>query len=58
MEGFGPVIAAPGHMGVNGEVRVDFVRRRSYRSRRAREALESPSSGTSVGPTASKRSLS
>ncbi len=40
MEGFGPVIHAPGHMGVDYEERVDFDRLRNYRLGRAREALE------------------
>jgi Xaa-Pro aminopeptidase len=40
MEGFGPVINTPGHMGVDFEMRVDFDRLRNYRLARAREALE------------------
>ena len=40
MEGFGPVMSTPGHMGVDFEMRVDFERLRSYRLARAREALE------------------
>lgn len=40
MEGFGPTMYAPGHMGVDYEMRVDFDRLRSYRLARAREALE------------------
>jgi len=39
MEGFGPTINTPGHMGVDFEARVDFDRLRSYRLARAREAL-------------------
>jgi len=45
MEGFGPVIAAPGHMGVDYEERVDFDRLRNYRLSRAREALENSEFG-------------
>ena len=40
MEGFGPVINTPGHMGVDFEMRVDFERLRDYRLARAREVLE------------------
>ena len=40
MEGFGPIINTPGHMGVDFEMRVDFDRLRNYRLARAREALE------------------
>jgi Xaa-Pro aminopeptidase len=40
MEGFGPTINTPGHMGVDFEARVDFDRLRSYRLARARAALE------------------
>lgn len=40
MEGFGPVINTPGHMGVDFETRVDFERLRNYRLARAREALD------------------
>lgn len=40
MEGFGPVMNTPGHMGVDFEMRVDFDRLRNYRLARAREALE------------------
>ena len=40
MEGFGPVINTPGHMGVDFEMRVDFERLRNYRLARAREVLE------------------
>jgi len=39
MEGFGPTVNTPGHMGVDFEARVDFDRLRSYRLARAREAL-------------------
>jgi Xaa-Pro aminopeptidase len=41
MEGFGPTMNTPGHMGVDFETRVDFDRLRSYRLARAREALAS-----------------
>src|SRR5450631_3759392 len=40
MEGFGPVINTPGHMGVDFEMRVDFDQLRNYRLARAREALD------------------
>ena len=40
MEGFGPVMNTPGHMGVDFETRVDFERLRNYRLARAREALD------------------
>jgi Xaa-Pro aminopeptidase len=40
MEGFGPVMNTPGHMGVDFEMRVDFDRLRNYRLARAREALD------------------
>jgi Xaa-Pro dipeptidase len=40
MEGFGPVMNTPGHMGVDFEMRVDFDRLRNYRLARAREVLE------------------
>jgi Xaa-Pro aminopeptidase len=40
MEGFGPVVNTPGHMGVDFEMRVDFDRLRNYRLARAREALD------------------
>ena len=40
MEGFGPTIGTPGHMGVDFETRVDFDRLRNYRLARARAALE------------------
>jgi Xaa-Pro dipeptidase len=40
MEGFGPVINTPGHMGVDFETRLDFERLRNYRLARAREALD------------------
>jgi Xaa-Pro dipeptidase len=40
MEGFGPVMNTPGHMGVDFETRVDFERLRNYRLARAREVLE------------------
>ena len=40
MEGFGPVINTPGHMGVDFEMRVDFERLRDYRLARAREVLD------------------
>ncbi len=40
MEGYGPIINTPGHMGVDFEMRVDFDRLRNYRLARAREALE------------------
>jgi Xaa-Pro aminopeptidase len=40
MEGFGPTMNTPGHMGVDFEARVDFDRLRTYRLARAREALE------------------
>ncbi len=40
MEGFGPVMNTPGHMGVDFETRVDFDRLRTYRLARAREALD------------------
>jgi len=40
MEGFGPVMNTPGHMGVDFETRVDFDRLRDYRLARAREVLE------------------
>ena len=40
MEGFGPVINTPGHMGVDFETRVDFDRLRNYRLARAREVLD------------------
>jgi len=39
IEGFGPTINTPGHMGVDFETRVDFDRLRNYRLARAREAL-------------------
>ena len=45
MEGFGPVQYAPGHMGVDYEMRVDFDRLRNYRLSRAREALENSEFG-------------
>ena len=45
MEGFGPVMHAPGHMGVDYEERVDFDRLRAYRLSRAREALENSEFG-------------
>jgi len=41
MEGFGPTMNTPGHMGVDFEMRVDFDRLRTYRLARAREALAS-----------------
>jgi Xaa-Pro aminopeptidase len=40
IEGFGPTMNTPGHMGVDFEMRVDFDRLRSYRLARARAALE------------------
>ena len=40
MEGFGPVMNTPGHMGVDFETRVDFDRLRDYRLARARQVLE------------------
>ncbi|MBW4030138.1 MAG: aminopeptidase P family protein [Acidobacteria bacterium] len=40
MEGFGPVMNTPGHMGVDFETRVDFDRLRNYRLARAREVLD------------------
>jgi Xaa-Pro aminopeptidase len=40
IEGFGPTMNTPGHMGVDFEMRVDFDRLRSYRLTRARAALE------------------
>ena len=40
IEGFGPTINTPGHMGVDFETRVDFDRLRNYRLARARAALE------------------
>jgi Xaa-Pro dipeptidase len=40
IEGFGPTINTPGHMGVDFETRVNFDRLRDYRLARAREALE------------------
>lgn len=40
MEGFGPVMNTPGHMGVDFETRVDFERLRNYRLARAREVLD------------------
>lgn len=40
IEGFGPTINTPGHMGVDFEMRVDFDRLRSYRLARARAALD------------------
>jgi Xaa-Pro aminopeptidase len=40
IEGFGPTLNTPGHMGVDFEMRVDFDRLRSYRLARARAALE------------------
>ena len=45
MEGFGPVQYAPGHMGVDYEMRVDFDRLRNYRLSRACEALENSEFG-------------
>src|SRR5450631_1739681 len=45
MEGFGPVINTPGHMGVDFEMRVDFDQLRNYRLARAREALEASEFG-------------
>ena len=45
MEGFGPIINTPGHMGVDFEMRVDFDRLRNYRLARAREALEASDLG-------------
>jgi len=40
VEGFGPVMNTPGHMGVDFETRVDFERLRNYRLARAREVLD------------------
>ncbi len=45
MEGFGPVMNTPGHMGVDFEMRVDFDRLRNYRLARAREVLENSEFG-------------
>lgn len=45
MEGFGPTILTPGHMGVDYESRVDFDRLRDYRLSRARAALEASEFG-------------
>ncbi len=45
MEGFGPVMNTPGHMGVDFEMRVDFDRLRRYRLARAREVLENSEFG-------------
>ena len=45
MEGFGPVMNTPGHMGVDFEMRVDFDRLRNYRLARAREVLENSDFG-------------
>ena len=45
MEGFGPTMNTPGHMGVDFETRVDFDRLRNYRLQRAKEALESSEFG-------------
>lgn len=45
MEGFGPVMNTPGHMGVDFEMRVDFDRLRGYRLARAREVLENSEFG-------------
>ena len=43
--GPGRPLAAPGHMGVDYEERVDFDRLRRYRIGRAREALETSECG-------------
>ena len=40
MEGFGPVMNTPGHMGVDFETRVDFDCLRNFRLARAREVLD------------------
>jgi Xaa-Pro aminopeptidase len=40
VEGFGPVMNTPGHMGVDFETRVDFERLRNYRLARAKEVLD------------------
>lgn len=45
MEGFGPTMNTPGHMGVDFETRVDFDRLRNYRLARAKEALEASEFG-------------
>ena len=45
MEGFGPIMNTPGHMGVDFERRVDFDRLRDYRLARARAALASSDLG-------------
>ena len=45
MEGFGPIINTPGHMGVDFETRVDFARLRDYRLARAKAALASSDLG-------------
>ncbi|HEY5303555.1 MAG TPA: Xaa-Pro peptidase family protein [Acidimicrobiales bacterium] len=45
MDGFGPVMNTPGHMGVDFEMRVDFDRLRDYRLARAREVLENSEFG-------------
>ncbi len=45
MEGFGPTMNTPGHMGVDFETRVDFNRLRNYRLQRAKEALEASEFG-------------
>lgn len=45
MEGFGPIINTPGHMGVDFETRVNFDRLRDYRLSRARAALEASDLG-------------
>jgi len=45
MEGFGPVMNTPGHMGVDFETRVNFERLRDYRLARARAALEASEFG-------------